>query len=766
VAASAFARPDANESSCERFPGTEASPGFRVQLPDCRAYELVSPPGKFGQPSLVPLLNDPVPFLDESHLKMASVGGFSEAGADEGTVGSGYLSSRVGSGWQTAPLDFPTSQFGGAVGIGRGGQVQDTSADFTKTVIMNRPPGGKPVDLRFYIREPLGPGGSCPSGATLVGDPAPNGCASEIGPAVPPGVVQSWNPSPTGHEFPEIFYRGASTDLSNIVFSSVRIRALVAQWLWPGDATSERQSLYEYVGRGNTVPRLVGLDNAGHQIGTCGTTLGGNERSSQVSSRRTFNAISASGSTVFFTDWCSGDLFARIGDPQAATTVNVAGTLGCGTVPTCNVTSEPVFQGASRDGRRVFFTTEQPLSPSDHDTTNDIYECELPGDAAPHPPAEGVVNACPSLRPVTVTGTSTGASVTNVLAISPDGSHIYFTAQGILTSTPNEFGLTAKASAANLYVYERDAVFPSGHITFVGVSPNPAAATTPDGRFLLFTTATPLTPDVSGGVEELYQFDALHETLAHVSAAEGPLGKEEHFGFEIPASLSFLGTSENVSQAGTEGVAMSDDGSYVFFQSPNGLTEGALNRQCAIEKNGECELFASNVYEYHAGHVYLISDGQDRHVTLGAPMSELIGATHAGHDVFFVTADALVPQDGDSQVDIYDARIGGGLPPDTSPPACSGEECQGAPSAPPSFASPSSATVVGSGNLAPPPPQTPSRPALDKSKQLAKALAVCRMKHSRRARASCESRARRRYGAAHAGRKARHARHRRRGRVG
>jgi hypothetical protein len=44
VAAPAFAAGDANEAACPN----EASSGFRTYLPDCRAYELVSPVYKDG----------------------------------------------------------------------------------------------------------------------------------------------------------------------------------------------------------------------------------------------------------------------------------------------------------------------------------------------------------------------------------------------------------------------------------------------------------------------------------------------------------------------------------------------------------------------------------------------------------------------------------------------------------------------------------------------------------------------------------------------
>ena len=54
---------------------------------------------------------------------------------------------------------------------------------------------------------------------------------------------------------------------------------------WPGDGTEEvigdagksDPSLYEYVGVGNSVPLLVGVDAGGHVISKCGTVLGAPE---------------------------------------------------------------------------------------------------------------------------------------------------------------------------------------------------------------------------------------------------------------------------------------------------------------------------------------------------------------------------------------------------------------------------------------------------------------------------------------------------------
>lgn len=143
---------------------------------------------------------------------------------------------------------------------------------------------------------------------------------------------------------------------------------------------------------------------------------------------------------------------------------------------------------------------------------------------------------------------------------------------------------------------------------------------------------------------------------------------------------------------------MSDDGAYVFFRSPVGLAPGALN-DVPLDSEGH---LAQNVYEWHEGQVYLISDGTD--LASGADEETgsaviLLGSDASGANVFFMTTDRLVPQDTDTQADVYDARIGGGFP--YSPPLspCGGEACRGTPEAAPSLAAPVSASFLGAGNV-------------------------------------------------------------------
>jgi hypothetical protein len=133
------------------------------------------------------------------------------------------------------------------------------------------------------------------------------------------------------------------------------------------------------------------------------------------------------------------------------------------------------------------------------------------------------------------------------------------------------------------------------------------------------------------------------------------------------------------------------------------------------------------------------------------------GMAPSGADIFFTTADRLVPQDTDTQQDIYDARIGGGFPPPPVRTPCQEEACQGPSAATPSFGAPSSTTFSGAGNLAPPPATVPPKlktAAQVKAEKLAKALMACKRDHRKAKRTTCEKQARKQFGTAKQAKKA------------
>jgi hypothetical protein len=180
---------------------------------------------------------------------------------------------------------------------------------------------------------------------------------------------------------------------------------------------------------------------------------------------------------------------------------------------------------------------------------------------------------------------------------------------------------------------------------------------------------------------------------------------------------------------------MSDDGSYVFFDSADPLVPQATNGKL-------------NVYEWHEGKLALISSGTD------AYSSFFLDSSPDGSNVFFGTHAQLSPRDTDGAGDLYDARIGGGEQLLGETAQCEGDACQ-PPLATPLDQTPASLSFSGAGNVSgaeqAPLAAAPSPRARRQARRrvlLARALTACRRDRSRHVRTVCERHARKRYGSA------------------
>lgn len=696
-----------------------------AQLPDCRAYELVSPASKNGWAANVTS-------ADGSRVFMVSLGAF--GGSTQNHVFNLYEAERSTDGWLTAPINESPGFVNSEVG---GGNLRDESSDLGRGLYVLSP-SANPKANNLYIRS------------------LPDGGPTEVGP-----MLSSAASAPTA---PNVGARtvltapSASRGLESILFEIEGPTPEFGSfnYLWPGDHTIEDTgynmgnigrgffSLYEYRGVGNTVPEMVGVDNTGTLISQCGTSLGyprnGNFTLGELGDG--YNAISEDGSSVFFTasaairgpseNACTeagggagpsaDELYARIDGARTVAisepSLSVPGRV-CSEICSEDENQEnghkrsgAIFQGASGDGTKVFFLTSQPLVNGDGDSALDLYEAEI-GREAGHEEVTGIaqVSHDPNI--------GESAEVQGVARVSMDGSHVYFVAHGVLTGITNPTGEAAKAGADNFYVYDTntrrtafigdlcsgpeisgvvaDSQCPSSLNTKSadenGVndlkdwqlgdkrevdanSCDPVGGECEAGRFLVFTSYSDLTPDDTSSVQQIFEYDAKKETLVRVSIGDNGFNDDGN-AESRPASIvqqEYTGNQNPAPQL----TSVSSDGSRVVFQSEAALTPQALPEY-------------GNVYEYDAGRVSLISDGQDRTVTLLGPSStSLVGMDASGTDIFFTTADKLVPQDGDTQMDIYDARIDGGFAPPGPSPACEGDGCQG------TLASPLTAPSVGS----------------------------------------------------------------------
>jgi hypothetical protein len=832
---------DANEAFCPTE--TESSPGFRVYLPDCRAYELVTPPYKESGILLSGLT--PSAISPDGNRLITSVGGaFAGAGNAywQGNVNpniDAYELTRTASGWQPTALTPPATTYPHSHIMAASQDLGATLWGATTNNVFTHPPGTEDV----YVRTDTGE-------------------FDLVGPGVGPELAGE-ETSANGRE--ELRFAGSSHNLGRLLFSAQAFENFELALhhghgdLWPGDTTTGGKfSLYEYVGTGNAEPTLVGVKNDGplhgehhvnegaELISRCGTELGFTNPSFGLGSA--YNAVSASGETVFFTAHeCSegpgepeaNELYARLGavktlaissPPASAYPLSQGEGNGpdeCNSACHAQAPKEGIFRGASEDGSKVFFETRQPLLNEDEDAANDLYEAEIEGEgASAHLSHLVQVSHDPN--------SGEAAAVQGVVRVSEDGSHVYFVAEGKLTGPNSVAGRNPEeaepqAGADNLYVYEPDPAHPGQYRTvFLATILTPPeestlqaaeaaelsqiearalsaylvretlingelergeitesrheeliteanneygefitktegtegphgtlgtdrevwrtedsrpAQATPDGRYLLFTGSAHLTPGDTSTVPQLFRYDAQEEALTRVSVGQAGFNRDgnvEAFSAapRIPEQ-TFL--SSDLPTAAQYRLAISEDGSAAFFTSTAALTPQA-------------EAGATNVYEYRAGDVYLVSDGHDASkVSGGIPTVEFFGANPSAADAFFTTADQLVPQAAESQQMLYDARTGGGFPASATQATCEGEVCQGPTSVAPATQSPGSASFSGPGNLTSPPSTTTAAAAskskpLTRAQKLAQALKACRKGDKpKKKQAACERQARTRY---------------------
>jgi hypothetical protein len=493
-----------------------------------------------------------------------------------------------------------------------------------------------------------------------------------------------------------------------------------------------------------------------------------------------FNAVSADGSEIFFTDGhgpgCEhAQLFVRIGGAKTLEVSKPLNECPGGEVP-CplgGATRAPAyFWGASEDGSQVFFTTTARLdSESDGE---DLYMATIgcPGEVSECQASQRMVTGLTQISRDPQAGGA--AEVQGVAGIAADGGRVYFVARGVLSEAPDSQGLTASQGADNLYVYDAA----SGQTAFVadlcsgpeqsgviadqacpgdleagtrgrndsemwlssfsGYSPTQVAGE--EGSFLVFTTYAQL---ISSGPEadtddaqDVYRYDAQTGGLQRISLGEAGYDSngnsdDSGAGTTIDGRPAGSGDArirpEVESPSGEQernGVtrAVSEDGSRIVYMAAAPLSPDATNGQ-------------ADVYEWHEGSVSMVSCGCATEGDSEAMM------TPSGRDVFFVTTAELVPGNSNGLPVLYDARLGGGFPPAEAPAErCEGDACQGALSTPAPLLVPGSAVQAPGEDVASPPAVTAKhkpvrKPSKHKRGRCDRTRKACaRQVHGRRAR--------------------------------
>jgi hypothetical protein len=680
-------------------------------LPDCRAYEQVSPvdtndidaKGFPGNVQASP---------SGERIRYFSVTPF--AGGESPSGGFPvYISSRVGRGeWATEDIIPQGVERASALGY---------SEDLSEAVVWTEGEGaalteGAPLSGRdFYIRY------NGTGGYRLIAG----------------GLKE------TGTFEPLLVVAGFSGDGSHLVFES-------EEDLLPGEAVAGAVNVYEVDLAKPQAEQLslVGVLPAGEGGGPpAGGSVAGEGSLHWASFPGhydglvyTQSAISGDGSRVVFTSLPSERLYVRENAGEPASPVNGGGEC---TAPAdaCTVAvsaGAAHFREMTPDGGFVFYSEGE-----------DLYRFDV---------GDGVREAL-----------STGAAgVLGVLGSSADGSAVYFTATGVLAANENEHHEKAAEGGANLYEWH-EAVGGAPRVTFIapladflpderdwsdelgGVAPGlqKSARVTPDGGTLLFSSILPLTGYKNGGgctfgvCSEIYRYRAGVEGAAGslVCVSCDPSGAP-------PAGEALLegeggggGVEPSTERALTRN--LSEDGDRVVFQTPDALLASDTNKETDVyewESDGEGSCHSET--QDH-GCLFLISTGNS------SEQSYFADASVNGDSVFVFTREDLTHVDSDENVHLYNGCVDCGKPCDLASEECQqrvpcgGEGCLGPVSPPPSPPTPASTTLNGTPPLSV--EEVKKVKKLTNAEKLTKALKECRAKRNKHKRTACERAARKHY---------------------
>ncbi|HEX9428061.1 MAG TPA: hypothetical protein VGA64_09755, partial [Candidatus Polarisedimenticolia bacterium] len=308
----------------------------------------------------------------------------------------------------------------------------------------------------------------------------------------------------------------------------------------------------------------------------------------------------------------SADVYMRNLETGTTTLVST-GEAAC--APACgNGPVDASFAGASADGTKAFFVTEERLTAADQDNSVDIYVRNLTGNPATET-TELVSTDESSCLPACGNGPFDAA----LRGISPDGSHAYFTTAEPLAGADHD-------NAVDIYARnlgeERTTLVSQADAGCSGCGNGEKVpvyrGSSEGGSRVFFSTDEKLVEGDNDGATDIYARD-------------------------LPGGPTRLISDGSEAKTATF-AANSSDGEHVFFNTAEALVPGDKNN-------------ANDVYEWSNG-------GSLRWVTPGLCTSNCKGATFdaASADsktVVFSTSAQLSAEDHNNAEDIYEQKAGG-----------------------------------------------------------------------------------------------------------
>ncbi len=690
-------RPTAVDTDCPNQTFRTAASAF---LPDCRAYEMVSPVDKNGGDIFRELTSDE----DVGDRVQASPDGNrltytanpSFAGSPSNFNFNQYLASRhergePGEGWSNQGINPPVAgqSVDPAYVFGFLREFIAFTPDLCSAWLVDHqtpPPtaDGQPGYTNLYRRENCG---------------------------VDAGSFEALVPSPK-YELPtgtplEYVYRhsvqGYSADGSQAIFAA-------AAKLSEEAAKSANYQLYD--SSGGEVHLVSVLPNGSAASGSASEAGSG-----FVGRGNLDRAVSTDGSRVYWTT--DSKVYLRQHAVQGIVPGECSEAAIACTLAVSASNADATFWSAAGDGSKALYS-EGSLKGG----KADLYEFDLAKYEAKEPPRRLIAH-----------------DVKGVAGTSRDLSRIYFvSSDGLAPGQKNSQGDEAKAGQPNLYLDEKGAVSfvatviagdvgalePDSRTLAYDISEAipyyRATRVSADGARIAFESRAPLTgydntgPDGRPAVE-VFAYEAggglacvsCNPSGARPGVAElrVPYRPVRSGNKTLVPAAAWIPTWESPLHASN---VLSADGERLFFNSNDALlprdTNGAPDvYEWEAPGTGRCSEASASYFAQNGGCLYLISSGES------PSESEFWEASPDGRDVFFTTSSSLLPQDP-GLIDLYDARVDGGFPQPIEPPACEGEACQGA-VAPPNDPTPASSGFRGPGN----PPKGTSKPRCPKGKR-------------------------------------------------
>jgi hypothetical protein len=480
------------------------------------------------------------------------------------------------------------------------------------------------------------------------------------------------DPEQPGLVFSRFEYIASTPDSRHVVFSSSR--ALLPPPAPPDRSTTVPNAVYEWV---DGAVRLVSVPPPGLQLNPTGAAGPGNgDRPSTNGTRAGEHIVSGDGRRVYFEAAARRGTSGLFRTAQLFVREDGADTRWV-SEPELGVTNPPVpnnqteFLGArAQDGAVAFFTSSQPLTLGAGTGTLYRWDANAPAGAR----LTELSRDDPAVRAPRVQGAA---------GVSDDARSVYFVAEGVLAPG-------ATRDEPNLYLWREGETAARFIATLVDadndVWDNPVrrggsgARISADGERLLFASTAKLDDDydisetdaaacgdpaVAGeNCRQLYVYDARSGEISCVTCAAGiPMTADANL-FAPPEPERTNGAGHAPTRSPRN---LSPDGTRVFFETARPLVSGDLNTVRDVYEWEDTELDGD-------GWLRLLSPGRSAHE------AKFLDASASGDDVFFTTRERLVGIDTDDQIDLYDARVDGGIPAQNPPapaPPCEGEACQG-----------------------------------------------------------------------------------------